>query len=410
MLILSEHLRDGHRRAGDLAATLGIQRSTLTRAFEREPELIRVGHARATAYALPVCWQGLNQDRYPIYRIDETGQPHDAGSLVTLAGNESLWEPDRNITDGLPIELHDIAPRGFLGRSFARRHSDLQLPDDVTNWSDHHVLIALTQRGEDLPGDLIIGEASRSRFEALSADPVSVEDFRPLAEAAMAGEHAGSSAGGEQPKFTAFYNGEHRIIKFANNSTDNTRRWQDLLALEYLASQTLHDHGIAAAESELLDHGSMRYLIVRRFDRVAARGRRSVITLAGAALANGLSINASWTEIASAIELSEDDRAPIELLDQFGALIANTDRHLYNIVLLPDQDGYRPAPSFDQLPMAYAPPASGNLRMSPADLPEPVHQEAAELARDFWSRASGSTLISETMSAFAAEHYSFLSD
>jgi len=409
MLILSEHLRDGHRRAGDLASALGIQRSTLTRAFEREPELIRVGRARSTAYALPIVWQGLDQDRYSIYRVDEDGRQHADGSLITLAGNESIWEPNTTIVDGLRVELHDIAPRGFLGRSFARRHTDLHLPDDVTNWSDHHVLIALTQRGEDLPGNLIVGDASLSRFEGLSTEPVSADDFHSYAEAAMAGEHAGSSAGGEQPKFTAFYNGEHRIIKFANDTTDNTRRWQDLLALEHLASQTLHDHGIASAESELLDHGNMRYLIVRRFDRVAARGRRSVITLAGAALANDAPINATWTEAASTIEIGETDRARIELLDDFGALIANTDRHLYNIVLYSDQDGYRLAPSFDQLPMAYAPPASGNLRMSPIALPEPSQQDAAEMARDYWSRASGSSQVSGSMSGFADVHLKFLS-
>ena len=53
--------------------------------------------------------------------------------------------------------MHAAAPRGFLGRSFTGRHTDLGLPEDASNWSDHHILIALSRRGEDLPGNLVIG-------------------------------------------------------------------------------------------------------------------------------------------------------------------------------------------------------------------------------------------------------------
>lgn len=408
MLVLSEHLREGHRQAGELAAALGIERSTLVRAFEREPELLRLGRARATVYALPTPWPGLDRERFPVHRIDAAGEPHTAGELLTLAAAESIWLPGLSIAASLPAPLHDIAPRGFLGRSFARRHADLALPEDVTAWSDHHVLIALARRGEDLPGNLVVGDESLERFRSLTPTPITIDDFRSHAEAAMAGEHAGSSAGGEQPKFTAFYEGEHRIIKFASATTDNARRWQDLLALERLAANVLRDHGIDAAEAELIDRDGMRYLIVRRFDRVGAHGRRSVVTLAAATLAIDGALNQRWTNAAESIAIRTEDRERIALLDDFGALIANTDRHLYNIALF-NVDGLRLAPSFDQLPMAYAPPASGNLRTTPVELPAASTTQAHSLALDYWQRATDCTHISDAMRVIAAHHRDALS-
>ena len=69
----------------------------------------------------------------------------------------------------------------------------------------------------------------------------------------MAGEVVGSSAGGEQPKFCAFVDGKHRLVKFTEPVTNaNSERWADLLLAEHLALTTLADAGIAATHSEIV--------------------------------------------------------------------------------------------------------------------------------------------------------------
>ena len=93
-------------------------------------------------------------------------------------------------------------------------------------------------------------------------------DYPRFSRDAIAGEHVGSSAGGEQPKFTAYVDGQHRIIKFATDATDNARRWQDLLALEHAALQTLQDVGIDASTTQLLDIDGLTCLLVDLFDRI----------------------------------------------------------------------------------------------------------------------------------------------
>ena len=221
----------------------------------------------------------------------------------------------------------------------------------------------------------------------------------------------GSSAGGDQPKFTAFVDGQHRIVKFATDASDNARRWQDLLLLEHLALQTLQDAGIDAARTEIVDLPGLRCLLVDRFDRVGANGRRSVVTLAAA----GQIVAGSWTDSAekmhSSNELSDAGLRRVALLDAYGALIANTDRHHYNLLLYPSGDGYSVAPAFDQLPMAYAPPASGNLRNSAIHQPHAavntidVWDEARQLANQFWQRAAAQHLT-EQMAAIAQVHVS----
>ena len=69
------------------------------------------------------------------------------------------------------------------------------------------------------------------------------------------------------------------------------------------------------------------------------------------------------------------------------------------------------APAFDQLPMAYAPPASGNLRNAAISQPHAavntleVWDEVRSLAREFWQRASEQRLT-DSMQAIVREHAS----
>ena len=410
MLEIRPYLMGGALRGGELLAASGVTRETLANAYRRESrQVLRFGRARATRYAARQNLPGLDVDEFPVFRVDEGGNIQRAGQLVTLVATESVWLPDPMVIDGLPPEMHDIAPRGFLGRSYARHHAGLGLPNDATSWSDNHILIAVSRRGEDLPGNLLVGRESFDRFQQLQHDVNTEDDFPRLSENAIAGEHVGSSAGGEQPKFTAFVDGQHRIVKFATDATDNARRWQDLLALEHIALQTLQDAGIDSATTEILDIDGLRCLIVDRFDRIGETGRRAVVTLAAA---SG-NVGGNWTDSAEEMhqqrEISDEGLHRISLLDAYGALIANSDRHHYNVSLFPTQTGYDVAPAFDQLPMSYAPPASGNLRNLAISQPHAaentfdVWDEARGLAAEFWRRAS-ELQLSDSMQSIVREH------
>lgn len=410
MVEIRPELLNGPRAAGELAESLGVTRAGLLHAYRRElSSVLRFGRARNSRFAAREKLPGLNTDEFPVFRIDEAGKIAPAGQLITLASHQSISLPSETVVDGLPPEMHDIAPRGFLGRSFARRHADLGLPDDASNWSDPHVLIALTRRGEDLPGNLVVGRESFDRFQRLTFEGHTTNDFPELAAAAIAGEHAGSSAGGEQPKFTCLLEGQHCIVKFATNETDNARRWQDLLTLEHLALDTLITAGIPAAKTRLVDLRNLRCLIVDRFDRIGIRGRRPVSTLAAASER----VDGPWTDEAQQLAeqglLSRDDLDRIAILDAYGALIANTDRHRYNLLLFSDTRTFTLAPAFDQLPMAYAPPASGQLPNAAVEEAVPgvntlrVWDRAREIAATFWRRASEADL-SRTMRTIVEGH------
>ncbi|MEB0233458.1 hypothetical protein QN353_21805, partial [Undibacterium sp. 10I3] len=63
--------------------------------------------------------------------------------------------------------LQDLRPQGFLGRMVPRMHPDLLLPEKIQDWSDDNALVYLARRGENLPGNLIVGNESYRRFLTL---------------------------------------------------------------------------------------------------------------------------------------------------------------------------------------------------------------------------------------------------
>lgn len=107
---------------------------------------------------------------------------------------QTVWMPAGTVSNGLPIELADARPSGFLGRHLGAIHADLRLPARLADWSDHHVLTAMSRRGEDLPGNLIVGDESFARWQALEIVVKTRNDYPELAEATIAGHPPGSSA------------------------------------------------------------------------------------------------------------------------------------------------------------------------------------------------------------------------
>ena len=114
--------------------------------------------------------------------------------------------------------------------------------------------------------------------------------------------------------------------------------------------------------------------------------------------------------------LTNEDARHLRLLEVFGQLIANTDRHYGNISLLlaGSQNGgdWELSPTYDMLPMLYAPvggelvqrdfAAKGKPQPTSATLPE--WPRALALAIQFWQTAAADERISAGFRALAAEN------
>src|SRR5258705_7815543 len=127
---------------------------------EAGPEILRIGRGRATQYGLRQVWPNLDSSRFPLFRIRESGTAVAAGDLITLTAHQTAWMPMARVVSGLPAELADARPSGFLGRHFAAANADLRLPPRLSDWSDHHILLAMSRRGEDLSGGFFLSEGT----------------------------------------------------------------------------------------------------------------------------------------------------------------------------------------------------------------------------------------------------------
>jgi hypothetical protein len=404
----------GYLSAADLRERLGVSRATLMRTVRQAgPAVVRIGRGRATRYALRQSWPTLDGSRFPLIRIDTTGTAISAGELITLAARQSVWMPDGRVSDGLPIELADARPSGFLGRHFAAVHADLRLPARLTDWSDHHVLVAMSRRGEDLPGNLLVGEESFARWQAMDDVAVSRDEYPALADATIAGHPPGSSAGGERPKFGVWVDGRHVLVKFAarGGATDVVaRRWCDLLVLEGLALDVVSARGIAAARTSVIETPSHWFLESERFDRVGARGRRAVSSLAAVHDDPADSWARAAASLGDAGRVTVEDARRLRWLDAFGALIGNTDRHQHNVLFFTEDEIPRLAPAFDQVSMLYAPTTDGQVPLREFSLPHAtsdtldVWDDARDGARQFWQRGSEDARLSEDVRAICASN------
>lgn len=404
-------LSHGVLTAAELRRRLDVSPPTLMRAVRATPEVLRIGNGRATRYARRQTWPLLDGPDFPVIRITRDGSAEPAGRLLTLAARETIWLPEGVVSTGLPPAIGDLRPSGFLGRSFAALHADLRLPERLNDWSDHHILLAMSRRGEDLPGNLIVGEESFVRWQSLGVPARTRDDYPALAAETIAGRPPGSSAGGERPKFGALADGRHVLVKFAARSHAGdavAARWCDLLVLEAIASEVIAARGIGSVEAHLVQCDTHVFLESARFDRIGQRGRVGVMSLA--AVHDNLAD--SWAR--AAVQLHEagridgDTARRIRWLDAFGALIGNTDRHQYNIVFFHERDTLTLAPVFDQTPMRYAPTPDAQA-LSPA-LAAPlvssdtldVWDDAREAACGFWEQASGDDRLSDGMRRLCA--------
>ncbi len=436
----------GASSAVTLAAALKVSQPTLSRRIAQAgSRIVRIGRGRATLYALrreipPV------GSAWPLYRIDEQGRPHLNATLRSLHSRQ--WaleqaEPWDTLLGGgefpnglfpdLPWFLYDLRPQGFLGRSFARTYGGLlQIPTDPQEWGADAVLRALVGYGSDLPGAWVLGEAMLREVQSQRLHPPETirpdareEAYSRLADAALAGELPGSSAGGEQPKFTARIgttqeDQRHVIVKFSGNGgRPEDQRWADLLTSEHLAAKVLAKHGIPAAETQLLRSGGRVFLESTRFDRVGAFGRRMLVSLMALDAVLFGEPFTPWTHAAQRLGsegwLPREDAEHLDLLWWFGSLIGNTDMHYGNalVFLRPDRP-LRLAPSYDMLPMFYRPGTHGDFPTNPLPPqfapPEKmaVRMRASVMAREFWQTLAEKKEVSPDFRKVAKQNFALL--
>ena len=423
-------LRRGPISTPQLAAALSVSPRTVLRLVaELSAQCIAAGAAGRRRYALRRSLRG-EAAPIPTFTIERTGRVTAAGELHLIAPEGSLfdlaalgWPIDPAARDGwwggLPYPIYDMRPQGFLGRAFAQReHQALDVPADPREWGDDAIVYALTRRGADMPGNLILGEPALRLFQAtLTADAAPIKaartnaEYARLADETVAHGVVGSSAAGEFPKFTAIRDlrgslTPHVIVKFSSAERGAAaERWSDLLVCEHLAlAQAGRLTDLAAARTRLIQAEGRTFLESERFDRHGDLGRSACISLDAL---NGHLLGLSTTgwraqayALAKRAVLTPQGLAAVTRVWWFGRLIANGDMHLGNLSFVPGAGRLTIAPAYDMLPMAYAPLPGGEVPPTQwvFEMPLPAEtiawHDAATLALVFWREASSDTRIS----------------
>jgi hypothetical protein len=381
---LMDLLRErGRMPAREVLSSLGISQPSLSRLTRAAGDrVLQIGRARATRYALAREVRTFGH-AWPVYRIDGEGKARLAGTLRALHPEgwwfETLDQDLAGLSPGdVPWFLDELRPSGFLGVAFARRHArTLGLTDDQQAWNADGVLTALLTHGDDLPGDLVVGDDALDRVQRASLETPSAiaEIRRPVeyarrANAVLAGDGAGGWMGGARPKFTARVGDRHVVVKFSpRDDTPASHRWRDLLRCEHLASVVQRAHGMAACETDWIEDGGRAFLEVSRFDRVGPHGRRATISFRAA----GATVDADALRVRSWFA---------RLIGMPAAKATLTlDRRL--------------APAYGLMPSLHRPLATGELPETQLQPPMPPPQQ-----RDAWHAAA---VVAEELWRYVAE-------
>jgi HipA-like C-terminal domain len=423
-------LSTGIRTSEEIQHRFSCSQPTVSRLLScHHDRIFVIGKARARKYTRLRDVRGLGGE-FPVYTIDSVGDARIVGTLYAVAHDEYFWRPlvgGEELFRSLPWFIADLRPEGFVGRAFVRQlHHDLGLPPRSIDWREDHVLTALARRGENCMGNLVIGQESLERYFRSAREvmpPIHQEElsvaYPRMALDAMDGQPAGSSAGGEQPKFTTLVerDGEPRnvLVKFSPPvATEEGRRWADLLICEHHALQIIQGMGISAAQSCLVEAGGRVFLEVVRFDRTGLLGRKPIISLR--AIDNEFyGFQDNWINAANRIEadgrLSSSDASSLRWLSVFGTLIANNDQHFGNVslVMVDGRRRFELAPAYDVLPMYYRPMdgAAPSCALTPPAIVPGAHREwdtALHWAGVFWENTSQDNRISEEFRQICAKN------
>nr|WP_318383086.1 type II toxin-antitoxin system HipA family toxin YjjJ [uncultured Enterobacter sp.] len=423
---LTDFLLPGPQSASALRHHLQVSQATFSRLAAAEPLVMQFGKARATRYTLLRPIRG--QHRFPLWQVDEQGKAWKFGDLypcwpqgsclVALENGEWQW------FSGLPWYLSDLRPQGFLGRAWGRRlAASLNLPDDIRYWQEEDILFALTLFSGENQGGWLIGEAAWQRWlQAAAPELITMADklerYARLAQDALAGDVVGSSAGGEQPKFTCFadvgHEQAHVLVKFtAPQSHAIAVRWADLLTCESLALQTLEGAGVAVSQTRLLKHDSGQvFLEAQRFDCCGVSGRRAIVSLE-AVQGEFVASRGHWPQVVNQLAAQKQTTAHtarrVAKIWAFGRLIANSDMHAGNLSFFLSDAPLALTPVYDMLPMAFAPNSAGAMREESVALTFDAAVEAdawrfaLPLAKAYWQKVADDGRISTAFRAIARQ-------
>jgi hypothetical protein len=428
---------EGPLSPSTLMIRLGISQPTLFRTVRDAPnEIIALGAARNRKLAALRNIRGLGTE-IPVFLISVEGEIEHIGDLLSLYPSSfafvlkaSPLKPQ--LYPGLPFFLDDIRPQGFLGRAFNQNHPDLKLPPRLLDWNNDDILEAIVRRGEDLTGNILIGAQSFEKFQELAQNKPEIIDlsktevhYPRYAQLAIDGESAGSSAGGEHPKFCAIRNDgngniKQVLVKFSPSGTTFTaHRWRDLLICESLALQTLRENHIDAAEGRIIEANGRTFLETIRFDRVGLNGRKGVLSLS--ALQNEwIGHTENWALSGKLLEknkkISSENAKTIQKLECFGKLIANSDRHPGNLSFFwePGEIKATLAPVYDMLPMLYAPSIGGEDTGKIFTLPTYDHtlldswKSSLLMAIQYWEKVCEDSRLSSEFKNIAEKNVKLL--
>lgn len=425
-LSIREYLEQGPATSKETQAATGLSQAAVSRQIRiMGDSVIRLKSGRSPKYVMTRNAFG-GDDKLPLFMVDAHGNTVSAAIIRPLAHGGFFVEPStgmpavmlgesgNGIYDDLPFFLSDLGPQGFLGRQIAEEMASQSddFPADPRRWNTNHIGRYLVSNGDDLPGNFKFGQQVYLRVRRKPPVTTSM-DYPALADGVMRGVIPESSAGGEQPKFTAFC-GErsaHVIVKFSPKG-DNviTRRWRDILITEYHATEAIHNKGFPAAETKLLEMDGRLFLESQRFDRAGEYGRMSMLSLQSVD-AEFTGLGSDWPRVLEALLkrklISWQHVFDGIFLWGFGRLINNTDMHLGNLSLSIDGEVFRLLPIYDMCSMGFAPTGGDIIPYSfmPPDikginLDRPALLEINAMAHDFWERVTADERISDELKEF----------
>ena len=427
---------EGEQSAIAAAARLNVSASTITRyAKAAGAAIIVLGAGQHTRYARPMFAYG-DVAQWPLYWIDEAGTATQfALASLTQPGVVSVYGAGLNLrseTD-LTWALTPLNLRGFLGREQRVRLGAVAASWDsqTERWSVSQRVFAAQSAVLDHAGAMVFGDAALATANAEAQRKGFADDierllpaYERLASEATAGRVTGSSADGEQPKFStriADSEGVVRdvLVKFSPpRDTPFGERWNDLLRAEAHAANVLAENGFLVPKTRLIANERRTFLESARIDRVGAHGRRHLLPLGAVHAAFVAGAPQNWPNTVA--RLIAQRRLPATALSitqtlfAFGQLIGNTDMHFGNLGVIADsprslaRGQFTLAPVYDMLPMRFAPGAHdefGYTAFVPnlsAATPDAVRVEAQRLAKVFWQRCAEDAGASAAWRVFAA--------
>ena len=375
---IRELLQAGLLTSKQMQSETGQSQATISRELKTlDEDVVRITKGRSVYYTLAVSSFGASNS-IPIFQTDIYGHVQQLANLRPLAKGEFFVQPvidniptpllgenGNGYFPSLPYFIYDLAPQGFIGRQIARavNAKNDSFPTNPKYWSDQHIGQYLVNEGYDLPGNLTLGQPRLIDEKPLI---VTRSDYPKIADDILLGGLPGSSAGGEQPKFSV-YNSDiesHVIVKFSPKGNDPiSQRWKRLLIAEHNSLESLRAQGLSAARTQLIETKERIYLESVRFDRQGVQGRSSLVSLLVVDM-EFAGTGGNWPDVMKVLArlnlVSNEDVYVSEKLYEYGLKIGNTDMHLGNLSLEITQTGFKLLPVYDMLPMKYA-PVSGEL-------------------------------------------------